>query len=155
MILAESWLTSKNTNLIKIAGYKFYGINRPHKKGGAIGILINDQYKFKPRKDIEFKSDVMENCVLELETKHRNLLISSIYRAPNTNDKNFVQDYNSFVNRLNKEKKCDYIIGLDHNLDFLKAETHCNTLSFIESTLDNNLIPIITRPTRITKSMQH
>ena len=152
MILAETWLTSRNSNLINIAGYKFYGINRPHKKGGGIGILVNDQYKFKPRKDLEVHSDVMENCVLELETKHRNLLISSIYRAPNTNDKIFVQDYTSFVNRLNREKKCDCIIGLDHNLDFLKAETHRNTLSFIESTLDNNFIPTITKPTRITKS---
>ena len=50
MILAETWLTSKNSNLIKIAGYKFYGINRPHKKGGGIGILVNDQYKFKPER---------------------------------------------------------------------------------------------------------
>ena len=41
---------------------------------------------------------------------------------------------------------------MDHNLDFLKHSTHKRTQDFIELNLDNNLIPSITRPTRITKS---
>ena len=69
LLLAETWLTSKNINCIKIAGYKFYSINRSTKKGGGTGMLINDQYKFKPHKDLEIDSDVLENSILELETK--------------------------------------------------------------------------------------
>ena len=41
---------------------------------------------------------------------------------------------------------------MDHNLDFLKHSIHKRTQDFIELNLDNNLIPSITRPTRITKS---
>ena len=42
---------------------------------------------------------------------------------------------------------------MDHNLDFLKHSIHKRTQDFIELNLDNNLIPSITRPTRITKSI--
>ena len=44
------------------------------------------------------------------------------------------------------------IVGLDHNLDVLKSSTHSGTNQFIQHNLDFNLIPTITRPTRITKS---
>ena len=40
---------------------------------------------------------------------------------------------------------------MDHNLDFLKADRHHATLDFLENTLDNDLLPCISRPTRITK----
>ena len=145
-------LTSKNINCIKNAGYKFYGINRTTKKGGGTGMLINDQYKFKLRKDLEMNSDVLENSIFELETKNRNIILCSLYRAPNTGDKIFLQDYIKLTDQLNKEQRKNCIIGLDHNLDFLKADLHKNTMKFIESTLDSNLIPVITKPTRITKS---
>ena len=41
---------------------------------------------------------------------------------------------------------------MDHNLDFLKHSIHKRTQDFIELNIDNNLLPSITRPTRITKS---
>ena len=39
---------------------------------------------------------------------------------------------------------------MDHNMDFLKNTNHVNTQNFMETILDNKLIPVITRPTRIT-----
>ena len=44
------------------------------------------------------------------------------------------------------------IIGLDHNLDLLKANYHKPTQSFLENVLSNQHVPCITRPTHITKS---
>ena len=44
------------------------------------------------------------------------------------------------------------IIGLDHNLDFKKHTKHPLTKEFIDINLDNNLIPTITKPTRITRT---
>ena len=44
------------------------------------------------------------------------------------------------------------IIGLDHNLDLLKTFKHGPTERFLNTNLALNLIPKITRPTRITKS---
>ena len=44
------------------------------------------------------------------------------------------------------------IIGLDHNLDLLKTFKHGPTERFLNTNLALNLIPTITRPTRITKN---
>ena len=53
---------------------------------------------------------------------------------------------------MKKEKPKGIIIGLDHNLDFLKADKHQATNDFIQSNLDFGLIPTVTRPTRITNT---
>ena len=39
------------------------------------------------------------------------------------------------------------VIGLDHNLDLLKSSTHSQMQQFLETTLEYNLIPTITKPT--------
>ena len=44
------------------------------------------------------------------------------------------------------------MIGLDHNLDLIKHDRHRVTSNFIERNLDNQLLPTITKPTRITRS---
>ena len=41
---------------------------------------------------------------------------------------------------------------MDPNLDFLKSHLHENTQGFINYNLDNDLFPVITRPTQITHS---
>ena len=48
--------------------------------------------------------------------------------------------------------KHSIIIGTDHNMDLLKSAYHKNTLEFFERIFDKNLTPVITRPTRITKT---
>ena len=53
---------------------------------------------------------------------------------------------------MKRENPKSIIIGLDHNLDFLKADRHSTTYDFIQNNLDFGLIPTITRPTRITNS---
>ena len=47
-------------------------------------------------------------------------------------------------------QKCK--IGLDHNLDLLKQAVHPKTQEFLECILDHNLLPAITKPTRISKT---
>ena len=51
---------------------------------------------------------------------------------------------------IQENKEC--IIGLDHNLDLLKSHLHTNTHKFVEITLKLNMIPVITKPTRITRT---
>ena len=53
---------------------------------------------------------------------------------------------------MKKENPKGIIIGLDHNLDFLKADKHQATNDFIQGNLDFGPIPTVTRPTRITNT---
>ena len=44
------------------------------------------------------------------------------------------------------------VIGLDHNLDLLKSSSHSQIQQFLEATIEHNLIPTITQPTKVTQS---
>ena len=48
------------------------------------------------------------------------------------------------------EKNKSFVIGMDHNLDFLKHEVYSPTQSFLETLAEFNQFPCIMRPTRIT-----
>ena len=75
----------------------------------------------------------------------------SCYRAPNTYKVQFLKDYKSLLHSIcSKDRRV--IIGLDHNLDLLKNNTHRNTQEFLETDLSNKLLPCISKPTRITHS---
>ena len=43
------------------------------------------------------------------------------------------------------------IIGMDHNLNLLKCNSHAPTQKFFDILLSNKLLPTITRPSRITQ----
>ena len=73
-----------------------------------------------------------------------------MYCPPNSDSQTFLASYNSLVCAMKKENPKGIIIGLDHNLDFLKSDKHQPTSDFIQSNLDFGLIPTVTRPTRIT-----
>ena len=68
--------------------------------------------------------------------------------------KQFVQDYRKLTGCIltNIDKKVPVIIGIDHNIDFLKSNVHQLTQDFIEMNIDSGLIPVISRLTRITRS---
>ena len=51
-----------------------------------------------------------------------------------------------------KTRTENVVLGLDHNLDFLKSTVHKGTHSFIDLNLEHDLVLTITRPTCIIKS---
>ena len=98
------------------------------------------------------ETSYLEHCIVELKTDNRNILLVSAYRPPNTNAKVFLYEYNRLLNNLKQRKDHEIIIGMDHNLDLLKSHLNQATNDFMDMNLDNELIPCITKPTRITKT---
>ena len=74
------------------------------------------------------------------------------YQPPNTDLPEFLASYSKMVNNLEAHKHTESVIGIDHNLDFIKQHLHKPTKMFIESNIDSNMLPTITRPTRITNT---
>ena len=75
-----------------------------------------------------------------------------MYRPLNSDIPVFLASYSSLVCVMKKECPNGTIVGLDHNMDFLKACSHQLTNDFIQLNLDLGMIPTITQPTRITNS---
>ena len=96
------------------------------------------------------ETTLFEHCVVELKTDTRNIFLVSGYRPPNCNARTFLKEYNTLIVSLKRNKHHEIIIGIDHNLDLSKTNSHSQTNEFLESNLRKGLIPCISKPTRIT-----
>ena len=126
-----------------------FGHIRSNKLGGGTGILVHKTLRSRIRKDLEINLKTFEHTVIEIKTETNNLLVVSGYRPPNSNTKEFLVEYKQAAKVWQKHH--ELIVGLDHNLDFLKSEKHPHMQSFLEFNLDSDLMPTITRPTRVTQ----
>ena len=147
--LSETWLTCLSQDKINIGGYHLISSPRLNKKGGGVGILINKELKYKDHTDIKVDNQVFENCTVEIKASNRNILIGSVYRPPNTNQKEFLRCWNTYIEQL--KGKHDIMIGSDHNMDLLKSESNHGTQQFLDLLMDKEICPLITKLTRITK----
>ena len=132
-------------------GYKLISKERENKKGGGIGFLIDENLIFREVHDVSNYNNNMEQITIEINGNNENILITSIYRPPNTSPTKFMDEYKNLIVKLNQNCR-NIAVGMDHNLDFLKHHIHSCMNDFLQLNLDNELIPCINIPTRITKS---
>ena len=152
ILLCETFINDKNVDRCKLANYTFEEVHRTKKVGGGVGIFVNSKLKYKVRNDlIVFDEGIFESIFIELYSKNKNIITGSIYRVPNTNEKQFIDKYSNIIEKINTENK-DIIIGTDQNLDYLKCDRHTNTANFLNFNLESGLLPLVTKPSRITHS---
>ena len=150
-IICETWLTDRTQSYAKIPDYNLICSNRNDRQGGGVCFMVSNHLKYRTRPDLTSHASLVENCFIEVLSKNGNIIIGSIYRPPNTSEKEFLQFIIDTI-KVSKAEKKELILGLDHNLDLLKSHLHKNTQEFLNLLLDNNLTPTITKPSRITKS---
>ena len=150
LLLCETWLTNQTQDLIDLPGYKCYHKHRKDRIGGGVSVLIRSKLRSRPRPDLDVETQHYEHIVTELKTDKKNILLVSGYRPPNTNQRQFLVEYKRLYKNLSKNKHHEIIIGMDHNIDLLKSLSHGLTNEFLEFNLSKNLLPTVTKPTRIT-----
>ena len=149
MLLCETWLNPFSPGL-SIEGYETYRNDRIGKKGGGVAILASTHLRHQKIQTSTYNSfEAQFREVLINPTKK--LICGSIYRPPNTDLEQFLVEYGEMLKEIKKRTE-NVVLGLDHNLDFLKSAVHKGTHSFIDLNLEHDLVPTITRPTCITKS---
>ena len=151
ILLCETWLKKQTEYLVKESSYKLYSIVRRVKMGGGVGILVHKNLRTRLRPDLHVETKHFEHVVVELKTDTHNILLVSGYRPPHTKEKLFLQEYNKLTKTLEKLKNHEIIIGLDHNLDLMKAHLHTHTNTFLENNLEHDLVPCISKPTRVMR----
>ena len=81
-------------------------------------------------------------------------IIGSCYR-PNSAPLACPQKFNASIEKLmvdikSKYKNSDIFLAGDFNFDLLKYEEHKDTETFLTTMYDQGMIPLITKPTRLT-----
>ena len=147
--ISETWLNQHSPSF-EIPGYKIFRTDRLHKKGGGVAVLVSMRLCSRKLTNVETDPMIVESCSVEIKGNTHPIVISSLYRPPNTNSKFFLDSYRKLMVQL-KKLTPEVIVGLDHNFDFLKSDHHGPTNDFVNLILDKQQIPTISRPTRIAK----
>ena len=140
---------------MNIPHYQLYSTCRSDHKGGGTAILIREGIIHKRRKDLDIMIEKeVESMYVEMTAKcGKHIILGSVYKSPNTNDEKLKTHLMGVCSKIKQEKyNKELVIGMDHNMDLLKGHEHLRTQQFLDILLDSDLIPTITRPTRITNT---
>ena len=77
------------------------------------------------------------------------LLIGNLPRPPQTSIRDFTEILNTVLVQIREDtnlKKCELILVGDFNIDILKTEIHVETSKYLDTLLDHNLLPVISKP---------
>ena len=138
------------TKDINIPNYHYYSTPSEASKGGTL-IYVSDNLVSKPRKDLEiYKPKQLESTFIEIVVpRGKNIIIGCVYRHHGIELNEFNELFTPILDKTNKEKKLACIAG-DYNIDLLKINKIKQIEDYFDDLTNNNFMPLITIPTRIT-----
>ena len=146
-----------NTELKNLLpGYQFFHKDRKNKKGGGVGIFIENKLadNVSIEKNDYFQEEVFESITTKIsdfptESGSKNLIILTVYRQPGDgNLRRFLDLLQNWLQTYDKRSN-EIIITGDFNLDLLRYEIHQSTSEYLDLMISHGLLPAITKPTRI------
>ena len=153
--VTETWLNDINYDLYGLDGYELIERHRANKMGGGIGLFVRNGVSYKSRADLTTFEYYCESLFIEIDKSvfgsERNILIGVIYTPPNTDIKLFIDHTKEVLEYVQTENKVLYLVG-DYNINLLNVDSHNLTADFNDTIYSYGLIPLITRPTRVTET---
>lgn len=150
LLICETFLTDNITDQYNLPGYNLVYKNRSLKKKGGVAIYVKNKYNFILRDDLSvFQEGVFESVFIEIKTNECKAIVGEIYRVPNTNITKSLETYDTILQKLQNYKHTIFI-GTDQNINLLNQSLHEKTNDFLNMIYSSQLLPSITKPTRVT-----
>ena len=153
--VTETWLNDVTCDLYGMGGYELIEKHRTNKVGGGIGFFVKNGVNYRPRADLTIFEHYCESMFIEIDKSvfgsQRNMLVGVIYRPPNTDMKLFIDALKEILENVQSENKVLYLVG-DYNINHLNVDSHSLTVDFNDTIYSYGLVPLITRPTRVTET---
>ena len=153
--ITETKLLKHKPNItpIQLEEYHIEHCPTESSKGGAL-LYISKKHDYKVRDDLTiYKSKKLESTFVEILTENsKNTIVGCIYRHPDKDPEDFVQNYLSpLIQKLSTEsKEKDIFLMGDFNIDLLKHNKGDVSSSFLSTLAEGGFLPSISIPTRIT-----
>ena len=158
--ISESKLKKNNPSLINVSlpGYNSEQTDTESSSGGTL-LYISKNLNYINRPDLNlYKSKELESTFVEIiqPKKNRNLIVGIIYRHPCMDIDEFNAHYlPKLLSKISKESKNkDFVLMGDFNIDLLNYNTNNSIAEFLDKMYSSSLLPLITHPTRISKTSQ-
>src|SRR6218665_2989123 len=151
LALTETWFDSNSEEFVKIPGYRSVLRSRVGGGGGGVGFLVREGivHQCIDLDKLGVTSNTFECLFIQLNFKRGSCIMGVVYRPPGQNLEEFNIEIDHLLTELSKRGK-DVILLEDFNVDLLKVSEHKRTNSFYNCLIAHHLLPVITRPTRIT-----
>lgn len=150
LCITETWLTPDTEKLMQLSSYKFYCCNRSGRRGGGVGIFMDNKYNVRILIDLCICINHMECIFIECCYDGKKIVIGCIYRPPGTSSVLFIETLSDIVARLDQlPNVIDIFICGDFNFNLLNHTNDDTCLEFINLMSANSFIPLITKPSRI------
>ena len=105
---------------------------------------------YSVKKGLSTNNGDIETLYIEIiDTKSKDILVNTSYRQPAGQYNEFEIYLKQFLHK--SKNKNSYLVG-DFNLNLLDHRTNTKVKDYLNLTFQNFLIPVINKPTRITKS---
>ena len=152
--LTESWCKDEDTKVSKfeIDGYKSIHQPRINGLGGGICVFVHKSLNVKQRKDLNVNCTDCESLSVEIiNDKIKNSIVTTMYRPPESNLKQFKKLFKTHISKCCNKNL--YVTG-DFNINLLNCEIDSNVTQFLNTLFQHNVIPLINKPTRITRTSE-
>ena len=147
IVLCVTFLTKDSKSLAEINGYTSFHTVLENRPGGGVSVYVKNEIPVHEIIVSPF-NDIIETIFVKISVHNFTVLVGELYRIPNTSLPEFEH---SMLDVYETVKRCkNVIIGSDHNLDFLKQSNHQPTSHFVDSLMANELLSVITKPTRLS-----
>ena len=84
--VSETWINDQNSDLYNIEDYNLIETQRQLKKGGGVGIFLDNNVPYQIRPDIFLNDDIFESLFIEIDNgiiqRDKTIIIDVIYRPP-------------------------------------------------------------------------
>jgi hypothetical protein len=152
---SETWLCESNLDLYEIDGYCSEHNCRNSRRGGGVGLYVREFIRYKCRPDLDVFNDIMESIFIEIpatcSAMKKAIVIGVVYRPPDTDVPSFIEVLSGILNQVANERKYLYLLG-DFNVNLFNCDTHVPTSEFLDAIYSSSLLPLITKPTRISNT---
>ena len=148
--VSETRLNANTTFNTELINYNIYQADSPTPAGG-VALYVSKALTSFPRSDITLDMPLVESVWVEIATpkNQKPILVGCIYKHPGANIDEFNGKLDETMKLFNPNKCQLYILG-DMNIDFFKCDIHPPTEAYLDMLYSNNLLPIITKLTRLT-----
>ena len=124
---------------------------RKNKRGGGISVFLRNDIKGKVLTHLNFCCQYIESLVLEFVVGDTNVLLAVVYRPPQGDSNLFYDKLGEILSGIHSNKYTNIFLCGDFNYNLLDLnDLQC--ASFINLIRIQSLIPLISKPTRITEN---
>ena len=149
--LSETWIAELPVVDDIFSSYSSFHSIRTTRHGGGCAIYIKKKFNASVITDLMVNESFAETVAIKISLPNKTLNLGCCYRPPNS-DANLFQNFiESKVSSI-ASGAGDLVFCGDFNLDLLKINEDSSACDFYQLMNSFSLLPIISKPTRITDS---